>query len=145
MASDVKVFFELEQDEDMYPPVSVESVWANSTGFRDQYVLDNIPFFASVATVGDTVRVRMAEGVRWFEEVTERSSNSLIRIIFFDRSALDRINAWLRLEGCATEYSAPHNLLAVSVPGSVDLSRVHTFVAAEADAGTVDYEEAILR
>ncbi len=43
--SRVKIVFELQQDEDGYPPVTRESLWATPTD-GGLYRLDNIPFFA---------------------------------------------------------------------------------------------------
>jgi hypothetical protein len=42
----VKVLFQLEQDEDGYPPASVESLWALPKG-EGLFQVDNIPFFAT--------------------------------------------------------------------------------------------------
>ena len=39
------VWFRLDQDEDGYPPVQTESVWAIPFG-EGTYILDNVPFFA---------------------------------------------------------------------------------------------------
>jgi hypothetical protein len=51
-----KIWFRMQHDEAGHPPFDVESLWAeeNSDG---RFTLDNIPFFASVATLGDVVEV----------------------------------------------------------------------------------------
>lgn len=41
----VKILFELEQDEDGYPPASTETLWASRAG-DGLFKIDNIPFFA---------------------------------------------------------------------------------------------------
>jgi hypothetical protein len=69
----VRIHFQLEQDEDGYPPVVVESLWAESGENHNEYVIDNVPFFVRVATIGDTVRVREEDGNRWFESLVHRS------------------------------------------------------------------------
>lgn len=48
----------MEQGEDGYPPVAVEFLWAKPGAQLDEYVIDIVPFFIRIATVGDTVRVR---------------------------------------------------------------------------------------
>ena len=81
MADGVKIHFQLEQDEDGYPPVAVESVWAQPAGQTGEYIVDNVPFFTRDATIGDTVRVREDDGNLWFERVVARSTNSLVRVV----------------------------------------------------------------
>lgn len=62
-----KVFFKLEPDDDGYPPVSVESLWAqeNQDG---TCVIDNIPFYTREATLGDVVDVLYDEGVAYYRD-----------------------------------------------------------------------------
>lgn len=145
MTSPVKVHFRLMQDEDGYPPATVESLWAKTGVNTDEYVVDNVPFFACDATIGDTVLVREEEGHRWFEKLVHSSPNSLLRVVFFDRSCIDKVNEHLVALGCSTEYVKQYNLLAVSVPGTTSLSEVQNYLRAEAEKGSIDYEEAILR
>lgn len=140
-----KIHFPLAQDEDGYPPVAVESVWANPSKKPDEYVLDNVPFFARAATLGDVVHVREEGGQLWFESVVHRSQNSLVRIVFFDRAAVERVNGQLVTFGCSTEYIKAHNVLAVSIPIGVSLEAIQDYLRFEAGLGTLDYEEPILR
>jgi hypothetical protein len=141
----VKVHFRLTQDEDGYPPIAVETVWAQSGPSQDEYVVDNIPFFARDATIGDTVLAIEDDGRLWFEKVTCPSRNSLVRIIFFDLSCVDRVNARLVSQGCSTEYLREYGLLAVNIPGDTSLMDVQSCLQAEAKAGNLDYEEPVLR
>jgi hypothetical protein len=141
----VKVHFRLTQDADGYPPVAVESVWAQPTTSAGEYVLDNIPFFASEATIGDVVLVREQGGDLWFDEVVRDSNNSLVRVVFFDHSCVQDVNQRLIDLGCSTEYIKVHNLLAVSIPDRVSLQDVQAYLQSEAGAGRLDYEEPILR
>ena len=145
MATLVKVYFRLVQDEDGYPPVAVETLWAKRGANRREYVIDNIPFFARDATIGDTVLVREEDGCRWFERLVRRSRNSLMRVVFFDRTCVERVSEHLVAQGCSTEYLRDHNLLAVNVPDSVNLADVQDYLQAEASTGSIDYEEPILR
>lgn len=144
MADPVKVFFSLVQDEDGYPPVTVESVWAQVGNEPGEFVLDNIPFFARNATIGDVVAVRVEDDRRWFEQVVRRSGNSLIRVVYFDPDQRGRVEERLRLLGCSMEYFARHRLLAVNVPATSVLTDVQAFLGAEVAAGTLEYEEPIL-
>ena len=145
MADAIKIHFQLEQDEDGYPPAAVESLWAQPAGQTGEYVVDNVPFFARDATTGDTVHVREEDGNLWFERVVARSTNSLVRVVFFDRGAVHDVSRQLESLGCSVEYIAAHNLLAVSIPGNVPLGNVQSCLQDEANADKIDYEEAILR
>lgn len=145
MTSPVKVHFHLEQDEDGYPPVAVESLWAEPSAKPDEYVIDNVPFFVRDATIGDTVRVREKDGHRWFDGLVSRSQNSLLRVVFFDRECVETVSERLVAMGCSTEYLREHNLMAVSIPISVNLTNVQAYLQAETDAGRTDFEEPIHR
>src|ERR1700704_5869826 len=113
---EVKVHFELVQDEDGYPPASVESVWVRPTPNVGEYVLDSIPFFIQEATIGDVVLVREQDGHLQFARIVRRSHNSLVRVVFFEPTYVERVNEQLVTLGCLTEYIEAHKLLAVSVP-----------------------------
>ncbi len=145
MGESVRIHFQLEQDDDGYPPVAVETVWGAPTGEANEYVLDNVPFFAPFATIGDTVRVRVMEGNLWFQCVAKRSSHSLVRLVFFDKNAVRRVAEHLESMGCGVEFLSEHGLLAVDIPITVSLSDVQDYVRGEAEVGTLDYEEPILR
>jgi hypothetical protein len=141
----VKIHFRLEQDEDGYPPVAVESLWATPTAAAEQYVIDNVPFFIRDATVGDTVLVRKKDGNCWFDGVLSRSQNSLVRVVFFDRDCVEVLSKQLSAMGCSTEYLREHNLMAINIPGEIALTDVQAYLRAEAETGKIDYEEPILR
>src|SRR5574337_1233808 len=104
----VKIFFHLQQVEAGYPEVSAESVWAKPTGAADEYIVDNIPFFTRDATIGDTLKALKKEGALWFDSLRQRSGNSLIRVVFFEKSLKEKIDDKLNTMGCSTEYSKDH-------------------------------------
>ncbi len=140
-----KIHFQLTQDEDGYPPVGVESVWAEPGENPGEYIIDNIPFFIREATLDDVVRVREQDGQLWFEATVRPSLHSLIRIVFFDLEQVDRVSKRLTDLGCEIEHFRAYKLLAVSIPANVKLSDVQSYLRSESDAGTLDYEEPILR
>jgi hypothetical protein len=77
----IKVFFSITQDEDGFPGIASESVWAQRTPEHGVLRLDNIPFFATAATLGDTIRVRDKEGHLWFEDLARPCGQSLFRVM----------------------------------------------------------------
>ena len=145
MKQRVKVHFHLVQDEDGYPPVAVESVWAQLAARSGEYVIDNVPFFARDATLGDIVHTREVDGQLWFDDVAHHSQNSLVRVVFFDTAAVEVVNQRVVSLGCSTEFMRAHNLLAVCVPITVSLRDLRTYLQAQAASGILDYEEPILR
>lgn len=140
-----RVHFCLEQDEDGYPPVAVESLWTKQGEDSDEYVIDSVPFFVRDATLGDAVRARMEDGGLWFDGLLKRSQNSLVRIVFFDQTCVDEMSNQLRTMGCLTEYLREHDIMAVSIPMGVSLPSIQRYLQEEANAGRIDYEEPILR
>ena len=141
----VKIHFRLEQDDDGYPPVSTESLWAMPGPETGEYVIDNIPFFAHEVTIGDTVTVAEEDGLRWFDALVRRSSSSLLRAVFFVEAQMERVSQHLTALGCSVEYMKAYKLLAIDVPSNVKLASIQDYLGEEAAAGNLDYEEPILR
>lgn len=141
----VKVHFELVPDEDDWPPSTVESVWAKPGAAKDEYVIENIPFFTPEATIGDTVQVREEDGNLWFEKVVKDSPNSLIRIIVKAPHMFEAYQDRLIAMGCQTEGFPGYKLIAVSIPADVDLVTVQNFLKTQETAGLLGYEEPILK
>ena len=141
----LKVHFKLIQDSDDYPPVGVESVWVQPGGSENEYVVDNVPFFITEATLGDTILVREDTGSRWFETVVRASDNSLVRVVFLDRDCVSAVDARLKALGCTTEYMKEYNILAVNIPAATSLTDLQAYLQIQHRAGRIDYEEPLLR
>lgn len=143
--TEVKINFRLAQF-DGYPSVSTESMWAQPTDTVDEYVIDNIPFFATLATLGDRINTTTDEdGLLWYESTVERSDNSLVRVVLFLADRLDEVRTALRERGCEVETLASYKLLAVNIPKDVRLVNVQEYLSVIADQDVLDYEESILR
>src|SRR5689334_11683585 len=76
----VRIHFPIAPDEDGFPPVSTETVWAQPTDRAGEFVVANVPFFARNATIDDRVETLEADGVLRFVRVLQISTNSLIRV-----------------------------------------------------------------
>lgn len=147
----VKVFFPLECVDD-WPPVSVESVWARVTDEPHQYVIENTPFFANGATLGDVVVAKCrpssdeseAEKL-WFQERVTWGRNALIRLIVRKKEAGEEIVRWLQRIGCICEGFEKFSMVAVSIPPEVDQATVQEFLLERERSGDVHVEEAMLR
>ena len=147
----VRVFFSLECHDD-WPPVSVESVWATSVGAPDRYMIQNTPFFAQSATLGDIVvaerrpgSTESEAGELWFHERVSWRGNALIRLIFRKDEAKDEIVAWLERAGCVCEGLTRFAMVALSISRAVDQSIVQQYLLQHEQLGHIYIEEAILR
>src|SRR5688572_8638585 len=94
-----KVFFKLEQDEDEWPPVSVESVWADRVG-ENRFKLNNVPYFAKDVSYGDIIECEILEDVPWFLRLLESSNNSTVHVFCFDSKIMSDFTAWLKSKNC---------------------------------------------
>jgi hypothetical protein len=142
MMSELKLLFPLAPDEDGYPPVAVESVWASRRGAY--YQIDNIPFFTRDATFEDIVEATERDGALWFVRVVEPARNSLLRVVYFDGANPEHIRDELQRLGCATEWMDQYHLVAVHVPSLVNIDYVLRYLIAEQEKELIDYEEAML-
>ena len=141
-----KVVFKLVKDTDDYPPFDTEAVWASSTD-GVQYKIDNIPFFARQATIGDVILVRKEDGQLVFDRVVERSRSSLIRVVVFagTPAKVKTIRTKLKSLGCATELFREPAVIAVDIPGEASLSAVQAYLSDLENRQVITYEEPILR
>jgi hypothetical protein len=144
MGKACKIIFKLVQDDDGYPPVGYESVWAIPFG-EGQFKIDNIPFFTCDATLGDVIAAYEDMGELRFTTMIKSSGSSLLRIVYVEGSDVEQIRSDLRCLGCSTEWDKIHRLISVDVPPEVELSHVRDFLDSGLERGISDYEEAIVR
>jgi uncharacterized protein DUF4265 len=139
----VKILFQLEQDEDGYPPASVESLWALPKG-EGRFQVDNIPFFATGVAFGDIVSVTQEEGALCFQDVVQPSGHSTLRVAISEAADVPAVRALFEQKGCSVEQSHLPRLIAVDVPPSVPLESLRPLLEAGRGQGRWDYEEACL-
>ena len=139
----IKVVLPIEKDGDGYPPVDSELVWVTPTG-EHRGVIDNIPFFATVATLGDVIEYESSGEQARYSKTLARSGNSLIRVAYVRDSDLDPVRIALVALGCEVEHDATHQLLAVNVPPSVPLVDVQAYLGSAAQSREIEFEEPIL-
>ncbi len=140
--SHYKILFKLTQDEDGYPPISYESVWAARQGAH--YQLDNIPFFTREATCGDVVEATAVDGELWFARVVQDSRSSLLRAVSFDGTDPAAIRAELERLGCSTKWAQQFRLIAINVPADVAIEPLLEYLKREEGQRRLNYEEAMI-
>jgi hypothetical protein len=143
----VKVIIPLEQDEDGYPPVGSERLWALEVG-EGRYQLDNIPFFARELACGDIVAaVPMEgadEGILRYERLLEPSGHSTFRVLVHDEAQVPEVCDLLEGLGCGTERSHLPRLVAIDIPPTVSLDAVRQALEPGRAQERWDYEESCL-
>lgn len=139
-----KIVFRLSPDSDGYPPMDTESVWAQEAD-DGTYVLDNIPFFATEATLGDRVRATEESGELFYTSTAEESGNSLLRVVLFDDYDSSELRSQLKNMGCSSEQSHIPSLISVNIPRCVAIDEVRGILQIGSEQGFLDYEEPILR
>ncbi len=138
----VKVLFDLEQDEDGYPPATAETLWAVRVG-DGLFQIDNIPFFVHGIAVNDIVSATPEEIFR-YKEVVRPSGHGTIRLIVSETSDVQAVRDLFRQLGCSSELSHLPHLIAVDVPPSVSPQELKKVLDAGQEQDRWGYEEACL-
>lgn len=138
-----KVFFRLERDEDDYPPVDWESLWAVPLG-EGRYRLDNVPFYAKGVSSGDTVMAVSEGGQLVVKRLVEAGGHSTVRVIVYEEAMTSEIREKLQAIGCSTELSNIASFFSVDIPADVEYEAVVALLQDFSDAGKIDYEESAI-
>lgn len=109
-----KIYFQLEIDEDGYPPFDVESLWV-STIDKGVGIIDNIPFFVKGIAIGD--RVAFDDDFN-FVAVEVPANNTTIRVYCPSWEKEVDIKNILKEENCSWELSHLPSLIAINVPNN---------------------------
>ena len=101
----IDVGFDLEIEEDGWPPISTEILQALPLG-DGKVRIDNTPFFVTSIALGDVVKVYRVDGENYSrcEELVEESGNYALSVILRDHASRDLIVQLLSKEGCFYEY-----------------------------------------
>ncbi len=130
----IKIAFRLEQDEDGWPPVSWELIWA-IPGLGDTAELGNIPFFAKGVAAGDLVAFSRDGDQLTFAGVLLPGGHSTIRVIMYESGQTAATREALQAMGCETEGSHLPSLFVVDVPPNADYRHVTEFLERKIGGG----------
>jgi len=138
----IKVQFELEQDDEGYPPVKYEGLWC--VNHRTYCVVNNSPVFAEGISVGDEIVTKTRDGILLFDRVTKKSGNSNVVVFLDDVSQGEELRAGLDKFGCRSE-SAPvpsgPALVAVFVPADARYEEFIEFLESGKERGLWSFHE----
>lgn len=143
---DAHVVFELDVDEQGWPPVSSERLWAFSLGDH-LYRIDNPPWFVHDLAVGDVVRAVApnVDSYPVFQEVVERSDHVTVRIICFRDGPLAGdlqkvIDAFAPF-GIHCEGAGQYGMVALDIPGDAPLRGIRARLVEGSTNGSWEYDE----
>jgi hypothetical protein len=141
----VKLLFKLDRDENGYPPVDWESMWAISVS-SDEFEIDNIPFYVRGISCGDVVRAKRSDAGEWlYVELIEASQNSTVRVFVSSPSEASFYIDSLVTMGCDCERSNITRLFTVHVPNGCALKPILEFLSKAESEGKLEYEEGAIR
>ncbi|WP_181234578.1 DUF4265 domain-containing protein [Enhygromyxa salina] len=140
-----KIEFELEPNEDGFPPIGSESLHAIPRE-DGSFILDNTPFFVTEVALGDRIaadRILDSENKFAFSHVLEPSSAKSISIIFLVKELEQSIFDNLRDRGCYCEFAEFRALrmLAVSVPETCDYGALRAYLEEHEADETISFAE----
>lgn len=138
--------FRLQRDDNGWPPVESEGVWAKPCG-GTEYELDNVPWFARSVAFGDRVRAEPDDdGVLWVEERLLWSGRYTVRVIPQGdepaREQLQRIIEAFSALGAACEGGLPaFQIVALDIPPTARLAEIKSLLVEGEAQGRWGFEE----
>ncbi len=139
----MKVYFDLQPDENGYPPAESEFLWCTPTK-HGTYLIDNIPFFVRDISVGDEISAEKGRRLQ-FTGLLEKSKNSTVRVLMKKPARTAGLRKQLSDLGCGTELMDELSLVAVSIPPDAQISEALAFLDKEAEKGLIGIEESSVR
>lgn len=141
----VKIRFNLEKDEDGYPPFTSERLWARKLD-DDLYEIDNIPFFVRDLSLGDRISVdAAAPGGLVYRGTRERSSNSTIRVFIIREEVRTALFGEIEKSGAEYELGAIPDMVAINIPVNSDVAGLLRYLDEASREKALDYEQAARR
>lgn len=131
----VKIAFELQQDEDGYPPDRYQTLWAVALERGGLYRLDNIPFYVKGVSSEDVVLAEWKEDRLEFVRLVEASTSSVYRVFVGDQSDEQSARDRFRELGCQSEQSYVPRLFTMEIPATVSLEPIEALLEHGAASG----------
>ena len=139
-----KLFLNLEVI-DGYPPVSMESIWAEVT--EEGYLkINNIPFYSKEVSFGDIVSgIQTEENYLLYDKTIIHSQNSTLRIVFFNEHQKFKDKILTKLIDLGCEFEAFNvNFYAINIPIQVDIEEIYIFLDEFVETDDLDYDTGYL-
>lgn len=144
MTKQAKIEFELEQDEDGYPPLRYERLWATPRP-DGLYSIDSIPFFVVGISADDVVEADDIDGALRFRKLVRASGNSTFRVVVSAASDLEKVRAAIIAHGARCECNLQMGMLALEIASTQEIRPLLEYLVDERAKGVLDMEEGALR
>jgi hypothetical protein len=140
-----KIVFSLPRDEDGYPPIACEALWAVSLP-DGNFRIDNIPFYVCGISSGDEVNAERNErGDLEFRRLMRPSGNSVFRLFVSDANEHAEVRARFEQLGCKLEIDRKAGLVAIEIPQHTSILPILDCLMDGKNRGAWDFEEGALR
>lgn len=141
----VKVRFAVEQDEDGWPPVKSEGLWAVPLG-GDRFRIDNTPWFVRGISADDVVEALAgSDGVLWATRRLESGGRLTVRVIALADGSLsgdpETVRAQFTPLGLTGEIAQQYRMVALDVPPGTALAPVKSLLVAGERDGRWGFDE----
>ena|GEM_PF-157610 len=139
-AGSQEVLVRLLQDDDGYPGVDLEALWAEPVAV-DRWRIVSVPYYAYGLSVGDTVTTATDEVGTWAVSVVGRGGHSTLRVLALSESTSTTVQAALEDAGAVCDQSSSASLFAVDIPPDTYFAAVDEYLESVEEVGVVEYED----
>ncbi|UOO89216.1 DUF4265 domain-containing protein [Vitreoscilla massiliensis] len=135
-----KVHFELEVDEEGYPPVNCEQIDCERVE-GDVFVVKYMPFYSKEVALGDLIFTELIQHERLFKKVKSHSDNSTIRIVFYENKPhqISAILNELSEKGLVHEKFS-EQFYALNLPKGIDIVKILRYLESLENEDILSYE-----
>ena len=127
---------------DLNKELATESVWAEKE--NNYYRIKNIPFFAPNISYDDLISVEEDEDELFFEDIIEKSGNSTLQVIIYNKDDVADITKNIEQLCCGWEGSHLEGYISVNVPKEVNYTNIREYFNRMLNMEKLDYKEACL-
>jgi len=144
-AKTVGVKFNLEIDEDGWPPIGSEILQGIEIN-PYKIKIDNTPFFITNVALHDVVKVSNVGNQFIFEEIEGFSGNHAISVILRSSSMKTKLLNEMRALNCYCEYGefGSTKMLAISIPYDVSYAKIRDIMDDYEKKDLISYAELCL-
>jgi hypothetical protein len=136
-----KVFFVQKDSSDGY---QIESLWC--TIFKNNFVIDNIPFVAKRVSLGDVISAEWDEDDQcyYFDDFISVSGNTTVRLFLQKEEDIKEVRDYLSSKNCESEIFLSQKTVAINIPKDVMYPPLKEYFEVGEESGKWVYEESCL-
>ncbi len=139
-----KLVFKLKIDEDGYPPVGFEALWAIKLN-DGLYKIDNIPMYVCDISKGDFLSAEYASGEWSPVSVKRRGGHTTLRIFIENQHNRNEVIENLKAMGASVNLNLNMSLFAIDIPPNSSFLKIDEYLENICNNETIAYEDACLQ